>query len=150
MHAADRLCAVWKHRPRLRFGARLRCIRGGGLPFTSERVSVLHAQSRNWLAECFLEPFVSMAAVVTHHAPTAYSVLERYRGELLPAASPAAWTTWSRPGGPALWVYGHMHDPVAEMMVEHRSFQKILSSGPRNPATPASPGATGFYRFRRC
>jgi predicted phosphohydrolase len=85
-----------------------RLIKRGAGAFTPEQALTEHVAARTWLAEQLCTSFDGKTVVVTHHAPHAGSVHQRYSNdpltaafvsdlrELLPLAS--------------LWMHGHVHD----------------------------------------
>lgn len=67
-----------------------------------------HRASVEWLQRELATPFAGKTVVVTHHAPHANSIPERYREDDL---SPAYASDLGRlMGAPALWIHGHTHD----------------------------------------
>ncbi|MFT7776599.1 metallophosphoesterase [Roseateles sp.] len=75
-----------------------------------EDTLAMHGIDRDWLHHQLLEPFDGPTVVVTHHAPAASSVAERYAQDWLTpsfvSALPASF--FERP---QLWVHGHTHSP---------------------------------------
>ena len=75
-----------------------------------EDTVVLHELDRAWLLQELAEPFDGPTIVVTHHAPAAGSVAERYASSWLTPAfvSDLPREMFSSAGKPvALWVHGH-------------------------------------------
>ncbi|MCD9087706.1 metallophosphoesterase [Stenotrophomonas sp. SY1] len=69
-----------------------------------------HHQDRNWLGARLAEPFAGKTVVISHMAPSAQSIPDRYRGDLLSAAF--ASSLESLVTQPDLWIHGHVHDSV--------------------------------------
>lgn len=85
-----------------------RMIREGEDKFTSPKSVSLFNESARWLKLKLSEPFDGKTIVVTHHLPSAESVAERYKKDLLSAcfASNADHLL-----GPCnIWIHGHTHD----------------------------------------
>jgi Icc-related predicted phosphoesterase len=78
--------------------------------FTPTESRRLHAESLAWLERELAEPFSGPRVVISHHAPLAGCIPPNYRGDAL---SPAfASNLQSLMGRMALWVHGHVHEPV--------------------------------------
>ena len=67
-----------------------------------------HAQQIRWLKDQLQEPFPGKTVVVTHHLPSARSVADRYKTDLLSACFASELDHLFGPM--ALWVHGHTHD----------------------------------------
>ena len=81
-----------------------------GEVFSPERSVELHRENRAWLETELARPFAGATVVVSHHAPLAECIPAHYQGDPL---SPAfASSLESLMEGVALWVHGHVHDPV--------------------------------------
>lgn len=81
-----------------------------GEVFTPQASQALHRQALDWLEAELGRPHAGPSVVVSHHAPLAKCVPPHYRGDAL---SPAFASDLERLMGPmALWVHGHVHDPV--------------------------------------
>ncbi|MCA0976368.1 metallophosphoesterase family protein [Halomonas denitrificans] len=81
-----------------------------GEVFSPERSVELHRENRAWLETELARPFAGATVVVSHHAPLAECIPAHYQGDPL---SPAfASRLESLMEGVALWVHGHVHDPV--------------------------------------
>lgn len=76
--------------------------------FTPARSIELHEHSLAWLKVKLDEPFDGKTVVVTHHLPSAQSVVERFKDSLLSAcfASELGYLF----GKMDMWVHGHTHD----------------------------------------
>lgn len=76
-------------------------------PAESQR---LHSEALAWLAMELAEPFDGPRVVISHHAPLAECIPQRYRGDAL---SPAfASHLPALMGRMKLWIHGHVHEPV--------------------------------------
>ncbi|MFG6178142.1 metallophosphoesterase [Halomonas sp. THAF12] len=81
-----------------------------GAVFTPEQSRRLHAESMAWLTRELARPFAGRRVVISHHAPLADCIPQRYRGDPL---SPAfASRLSSLMGRMDLWIHGHVHEPV--------------------------------------
>lgn len=87
-------------------------IRMDGRPFTPGDSIALHEASRSWLVEKLAEPFDGRTVVVTHHAPSARSVPPRFATDVLTPAFASNLGALLDGTRVALWIHGHMHDPV--------------------------------------
>lgn len=85
-----------------------RLIREGGKCFSPERSIELHEESLAWLKEKLNEPFNGKTVVVTHHLPSARSVVEQYKDSLLSACFASELDYLF--GKMVLWIHGHTHD----------------------------------------
>jgi len=76
--------------------------------FTPARSIELHEHSLAWLKVKLDEPFNGKMVVVTHHLPSARSVVERFKDSLLSAcfASELGYLF----GKMDIWIHGHTHD----------------------------------------
>lgn len=78
--------------------------------FTPEASQALHRKARTWLEAELAKPHDGSTVVVSHHAPLAACVPPQYRGNAL---SPAfASSLDDLMGRMALWIHGHVHEPV--------------------------------------
>lgn len=68
----------------------------------------LHNESVTWLTKAIREPFDGKTVVVTHHLPSADSVVARFKKDLLSACFASKLDHLM--GKPVLWVHGHTHD----------------------------------------
>jgi predicted phosphodiesterase len=85
-------------------------ISNGERVFNPEDALKLHVKSRRWLAEKLAEPCGGSTVVITHHAPSAHSIHERYVGSPLSAAFASNLEKMLDADRAALWIHGHMHD----------------------------------------
>jgi predicted phosphodiesterase len=85
------------------------CIRfSGGSSLSPADTARLHRESTRFLAEALDTPFNGPTIVVTHHLPSAYSVADRFKQDLMSAAFASH---LDRVVARAeLWVHGHTHD----------------------------------------
>lgn len=78
--------------------------------FTPDDVLALHRQAVVWLEQELARDFDGPTVVISHHAPLAESIPSQFRGDSL---SPAfASNLEPLMGRAALWVHGHVHEPV--------------------------------------
>jgi Icc-related predicted phosphoesterase len=80
------------------------------IDFTPAKSVELHRFARAWLAEQLATSFAGPTVVVTHHAPHAGSVVERFRGDVLTPGFASDLGGLIEHCSPELWVHGHMHD----------------------------------------
>lgn len=85
-----------------------RIIGEGRKRFTPARSIELHEESLAWLKAELAKPFDGKTVVVTHHLPSAQSVSERYKEDLLTACFASNLDFLF--GKMVLWVHGHTHD----------------------------------------
>lgn len=73
-----------------------------------------HVKSVRFLTEHLAQPFDGKTVVVTHHAPTAASLRERFEGESVHIRAAYASNLEHLMGGDVvpLWVHGHTHNTV--------------------------------------
>lgn len=69
-----------------------------------------HMISREYILHRLEEPFDGKTVVVTHHAPSMFSVHRRYKQDRLTAAFASNLDTLISMYQPVLWLHGHMHD----------------------------------------
>lgn len=87
-----------------------RIIGEGRKRFTPARSVELHEASLAWLKAELSKPFDGKTVVVTHHLPSALSVSERFKDDLLTACFASHLDYLF--GQMSLWVHGHTHDCV--------------------------------------
>jgi predicted phosphodiesterase len=85
-----------------------RVIHEGGGHFSTMDSIRLHEESLAWLTKAIREPFDGKTVVVTHHLPSADSVVPRFKKDLLSACFASKLDHLM--GKPVLWVHGHTHD----------------------------------------
>lgn len=85
-----------------------RLIREGDTPFTPARSIELHVQSLAWLTEKLDTLFDGKTVVVTHHLPSAQSVVERFKDSELSACFASNLDHLF--GKMNMWIHGHTHD----------------------------------------
>ncbi len=71
----------------------------------------LHCRSLAWVQEAVKKCQGEKLVIITHHAPSALSVPERYRKDVLSAAFASSLDGFVAESGAELWIHGHMHDP---------------------------------------
>lgn len=85
-----------------------------GEVFTPAESRRLHASALAWLEAELACPFGGPRVVISHHAPLAECVPPRYRGHDL---SPAFASHLPQlMGRMAVWIHGHVHEPVARVV----------------------------------
>ncbi len=78
-------------------------------PFRPIHSLKIHQESRRFL-EGVLERYRDRKVVfVTHHAPSMLSVEKKYQTDLLTTAFASNLEDLMAPGGPTLWIHGHVH-----------------------------------------
>lgn len=87
-----------------------RVIRNGGGLFTPSDARELFQAAAKFLSKALAEPFAGRTVVVTHHAPSARSIMPQYEGDSLNPAF--ASNLESLMGAPKLWIHGHMHSSL--------------------------------------
>jgi len=85
-----------------------RVIKEGERNFSALDSINLHNASVAWLTKAIREPFDGKTVVVTHHLPSADSVVARFKKDLLSACFASKLDHLM--GKPVLWVHGHTHD----------------------------------------
>ncbi len=88
--------------------ADFRLIREGFRNFSPAHSIELHERALKWLKETLDTPFAGRTVVVTHHLPSAQSVVERFKRDLLSACFASELDYLF--GKMALWIHGHTHD----------------------------------------
>ncbi|VVC82478.1 metallophosphoesterase [Sideroxydans sp. CL21] len=76
--------------------------------FSPARSIELHEKSLAWLSGKLDEAYAGDTVVVTHHLPSARSVVERFKHDLLSACFASDLDLLF--GKAALWIHGHTHD----------------------------------------
>jgi predicted phosphodiesterase len=72
----------------------------------------LHARSLEWLKEEIPRHAGRKIVVVTHHAPSARSMPDRFKDDLVSAAYASSLDEFVASSGVQLWIHGHVHDSV--------------------------------------
>ncbi|MEM9402830.1 MAG: metallophosphoesterase [Pseudomonadota bacterium] len=70
--------------------------------------SVMHYRSKKWIQD-EVKKAVGDVVVVTHHGPSAKSLPQHYRDDLLSAAYVSNMDDFVSESGAALWIHGHIH-----------------------------------------
>ncbi|BAU12417.1 metallophosphoesterase, putative [Leptolyngbya sp. NIES-3755] len=70
---------------------------------------VIHQKSLRWLSEEVKSLSTGKVVIITHHAPSPRSILERDREDILSAAYASHLDSFVEESGAALWVHGHIH-----------------------------------------
>lgn len=80
----------------------------GRFGFSPARSVELHYKSLDWLSAKLDEPFAGKTVIVSHHLPSAQSVVERFKDELIAACFASELDYLF--GKMDLWIHGHTHD----------------------------------------
>lgn len=80
--------------------------------FSAANARKRHYRDRAWLERELKRPWNGKTVVVTHHAPHAFSVHKRFRGDPLTPAFVSDLSDILSSHAIDLWLHGHMHDPV--------------------------------------
>jgi predicted phosphodiesterase len=72
--------------------------------------ATLFMRHASWLEARLAEPFDGATVVVTHFAPSASSIAQRFAGSLLNTCFVSNLDALVEKSGAALWVHGHTHD----------------------------------------
>ncbi|MCY4600815.1 MAG: metallophosphoesterase family protein [Acidobacteria bacterium] len=92
---------------------------GGEAVFTAAASASRHSRERAFIEDAlFAAP--GPTVVVTHHAPTPRSIHPRYRTSALNGAFVSDLETVIARHQPALWIHGHVHDPVDTVLGKTR------------------------------
>jgi Icc-related predicted phosphoesterase len=103
-----------------------RLIRLGARRLTPQDTLEFHKRDRAWLENALKLPFDGQTAVVTHHAPSTLSAHPGFPGDLLTAAFGSDLDHLILKHQPAVWVHGHTHWSVDEMIGETRLISRQL------------------------
>ena len=89
-------------------------IRHGPRRFTTFESAWRHAEDRAFIERELrnVRETAQTAVVVTHHAPTPQSVAPRFEADPCNGAFASDLEALIAEHQPALWIHGHMHDPV--------------------------------------
>ncbi len=110
--------------------------KANGVMFSPADARQLHQDAVHWLEQALAKPFAGPTVVVSHHAPLASSIPPQFRGDSLSPAFASALEHLM--GRMALWIHGHVHDPV-----------DLSCQGTRVVANPGGyPGEFSPPRFR--
>ncbi len=77
--------------------------------FSGKDMAHFHRLSVEWLAAQLAQPHEGPTVVITHHAPSARSLAENYREDLLCPVYASDMDAFVEQSGAALWVHGHTH-----------------------------------------
>jgi Icc-related predicted phosphoesterase len=73
---------------------------------------VIHQQSLKWLQSSLESSATSKNIVVTHHAPSAKSIPEQYKSDVISSAYASNLEPFILAYRPQFWIHGHIHVPV--------------------------------------
>jgi len=71
---------------------------------------VMHYNSLSWLKQSLEDSPTKKNVVITHHAPSIYSVHEKYKDDILSAAFASDLEKFILETNPDFWIHGHVHD----------------------------------------
>ena len=111
----------------------------GAIRHHGRNFSTQESVMRHWAARHFIEEALERArlagdraVVITHHAPSRRSIRRWYEDDALNPAFASDLDRLIERYQPALWVHGHMHDPVDERLGRTRLVANPAGSGPRS------------------
>jgi hypothetical protein len=84
-------------------------LRDAQKPLTVADTIGFHQYSRFWLSEELRKPFPGKTVVISHHAPSALSIAEKWRSDPCSPAFASRMENLILDTAPALWVHGHTH-----------------------------------------
>lgn len=106
----DRQTAMFEAKERSNDYRRIRLAREGYRRIRTADTARWHQEQKSWIAARLAEPFPGRTVVITHMAPSAMSVPDRYTDHPM---SPAYASHLDDLVAQAdVWVHGHIHDPV--------------------------------------
>lgn len=74
-------------------------------------IAAIHRRSKKWLSDSLEDSFSSYNVVVTHHAPSLLSSLDRYKDDIVTAGYASSLEEFiSARENIDLWIHGHMHN----------------------------------------
>lgn len=111
-----------------------RMVRWGMETLRPERTRELHLQARAWLEGQLKGEHAGPAVVVSHHAPSPWSVHMRYRESTLNPAFASDLGDLLKVWGPDLWAHGHVHDSFDYVLGETRVLCNPRGYGRENHA----------------
>lgn len=85
--------------------------RKAGGSMTPAEILAIHKESIAWLDEQFAIPFDGPTVVVTHHAPSKYSVGAEFVDSRMNPAFVSHLNVFMARWQPELWIHGHIHSP---------------------------------------
>ena len=92
---------------------RIRWGHGSFRPVTSDDLASVHLKHRDYIAHKLAEPFDGPTLVMTHHAPSEFSVRFRGREEVVDHAYASNLEGLILDHAPQAWVHGHTHNAEA-------------------------------------
>jgi Icc-related predicted phosphoesterase len=72
---------------------------------------LFHYRSLKWLKESLLTSQAKKNIIVTHHAPSARSIPEKYKNDIISAAYASDLENFIIETKPDIWIHGHVHEP---------------------------------------
>ncbi len=76
---------------------------------TADDTMARHAVSRQFIADTLAQPFDGPTVVVTHHAPSALSVIDQFKDDKIAAGYASRLENLMLEYEPVLWIHGHCH-----------------------------------------
>lgn len=70
---------------------------------------VIHNESIKWLEKSLNDSKTEINVVVTHHAPSEKSILDKYKNDLVSAGFASNLDSFIEKTQPDLWIHGHVH-----------------------------------------
>lgn len=89
---------------------RIRLAKKGFRKLRAADTAQLHAVHKSWIGKKLAEPFAGSTVVITHMAPSMWSVSEQYRTDLSSASYASEMDDLVSKAD--LWVHGHMHEAL--------------------------------------
>lgn len=94
--------------------------KNSGGSMTPVEILAIHEESIVWLDEQFSIPFDGPTVVVTHHAPSKYSVGAEFVDSRMNPAFVSHLNVYVHRWQPELWIHGHIHSPSDYMLERTR------------------------------
>lgn len=104
--------------------------RGAGRKFRPGDAVRAHRRALEWLGTRIEEPHDGPTVIVTHHAPSAASLPERYLGRARAAAYASDLDAFVAETGASVWIHGHVHHSS-----DYRLGETRVVCNPRGTAT---------------
>jgi len=106
-----------------------------------------HERTIQWMADRFAEPFNGPTVVITHHAPSARSLMTGTENDIISACYASNLDHLIEAWQPTLWIHGHIHEArdytigMTRIVCNPRGYVETFRFGPRT-VTQSEP--TGF------
>lgn len=102
--------------------------------FQPQHVRQAHVNSKNALRDFLQAGDRDRSVVITHHAPSARSLPEKFKADPVSGAYASNMDAFVEEMGPKLWIHGHIHTPSSYVIGS-----TMIMANPRG-----YPGETGF------